>query len=65
MSTVGVQPASAATLRSTSSGQRMPMMLPGITISTTSEDYAPFKTLRIAVFDGTSWTLSGEPITAD
>ncbi|MGJ5043112.1 ABC transporter substrate-binding protein [Bradyrhizobium sp. HKCCYLRH1062] len=46
-------------------GQRMPMMLPGITISTTTEDYAPFKTLRIAVFDGTSWTLSGELITAD
>ncbi|RXT45615.1 ABC transporter substrate-binding protein [Bradyrhizobium betae] len=45
--------------------QRMPMMLPGITISTTPEDYAPFKTLRIAVFDGSSWTLSGEPITAD
>ncbi|MDE5444871.1 ABC transporter substrate-binding protein [Bradyrhizobium sp. CSA207] len=46
-------------------GQRMPMMLPGITISTTPEDYTAFKTLRIAVFDGTSWSLSGEPITAD
>jgi branched-chain amino acid transport system substrate-binding protein len=46
-------------------GDRMPMMLLGITISTTHHDYAPFKTLRIAVFDGTSWTRSGEPITAD
>jgi ABC-type branched-subunit amino acid transport system substrate-binding protein len=46
-------------------GERMPMMLPGITIGTRPEDYTPFKTLRIAVFDGTSWTLSGEPMTAD
>ena len=46
-------------------GERMPMMLPGITIGTKPEDYTPFKTLRIAVFDGTSWTLSGEPMTAD
>lgn len=46
-------------------GERMPMMLPGVTISTTPEDYTPFRTLRIAVFDGTSWTLSGDPMTAD
>jgi branched-chain amino acid transport system substrate-binding protein len=46
-------------------GQRMPMMLPGITISTTPEDYTPFKTLRIAVFDGNSWNLTGAPMTAD
>jgi branched-chain amino acid transport system substrate-binding protein len=46
-------------------GERMPMMLPGITIGTTPEDYTPFRTLRIAVFDGTSWALSGEPMTAD
>src|SRR5882757_2574292 len=32
-------------------GERMPMMLPGITISTTPEDYAAFKALRIATFD--------------
>src|SRR5580700_1733115 len=42
-------------------GERLPMMLPGISISTRPDDYAAFKTLRIAVFDGTSWTLSGEP----
>ncbi|CCE09810.1 putative branched-chain amino acid ABC transporter, periplasmic binding protein [Bradyrhizobium sp. STM 3843] len=46
-------------------GERIPMMLPGVTISTTPEDYTPFKTLRIAVFDGTSWTLLGDPMTAD
>jgi ABC-type branched-subunit amino acid transport system substrate-binding protein len=46
-------------------GERMPLMLPGITISTTPGDYTPFKVLRIAKFDGTSWTLSGDPVSAD
>jgi len=46
-------------------GERMPLMLPGITISTKPDDYTPFKTLRIATFDGTSWTLSGDPISAE
>ncbi|MGO9361075.1 MAG: ABC transporter substrate-binding protein [Xanthobacteraceae bacterium] len=46
-------------------GERLPLMLPGISISTTPQDYTPFKSLRIAVFDGTSWTLSGDPVTAE
>jgi len=46
-------------------GERMPLMLPGITISTAPGDYTPFKILRIATFDGTSWTLSGDPVSAD
>src|SRR6201997_3218309 len=37
-------------------GERMPLMLPGISISTAPGDYTPFKILRIATFDGTSWT---------
>jgi len=45
-------------------GERLPMMLPGIPISAKPDDYAPFKTLRIAVFDGESWTLSGDPLSA-
>jgi branched-chain amino acid transport system substrate-binding protein len=45
-------------------GERIPMMLPGITISTQPDDYTPFKTLRIATFDGASWTLSGDPLSA-
>jgi branched-chain amino acid transport system substrate-binding protein len=45
-------------------GERLPMMLPGISISMEPTDYTPFKTLRIAVFDGASWTLSGDPLTA-
>jgi branched-chain amino acid transport system substrate-binding protein len=46
-------------------GERLPLMLPGISISTTSGDYAPFKALRIATFDGTSWTQTGDPIAAE
>ncbi|WGR93686.1 hypothetical protein MTX26_29040 [Bradyrhizobium sp. ISRA443] len=46
-------------------GERLPMMLPGISISTRPGDYTPFKTLRIATFDGTSWSLTGEPLSAD
>ena len=46
-------------------GERLPMMLPGISISTKPDDYAAFKTLRIAVFDGTSWALSGDPLSAE
>jgi len=46
-------------------GERLPMMLPGISISTRPDDYAAFKTLRIAVFDGASWNLSGDPLSAD
>ena len=43
-------------------GERLPMMLPGISISTKPDDYGAFKTLRIAVFDGESWSLIGDPL---
>jgi len=46
-------------------GERLPLMLPGVSISTKPDDYAPFKILRIAIFDGTSWALSGDPMSAD
>ncbi len=46
-------------------GERLPMMLPGVSISTKPDDYAAFKVLRIAVFDGASWNLSGDPLSAD
>jgi branched-chain amino acid transport system substrate-binding protein len=46
-------------------GERLPMMLPGVHISTSPNDYTPFKVLRIAIFDGTSWGLSGDPVSAD
>jgi len=46
-------------------GERLPMMLPGISISTKPDDYTPFKALRIATFNGTSWTLTGDPLSAE
>lgn len=46
-------------------GERLPMMLPGVSISMNPDDYTPFKTLRIAIFDGESWTLAGDPLSAD
>jgi branched-chain amino acid transport system substrate-binding protein len=46
-------------------GERIAMMLPGISISTNPDDYTPFKALRIATFDGTSWTVLGDPVSAD
>jgi branched-chain amino acid transport system substrate-binding protein len=46
-------------------GERLPMMLPGTSISTKPDDYAAFKTLRIAIFDGASWNLSGDPLSTE
>jgi branched-chain amino acid transport system substrate-binding protein len=46
-------------------GERLPMMLPGISIRTKPDDYGAFKTLRIAVFDGESWSLTGDPLSAE
>ena len=45
-------------------GRRLPLLLPGITLSMTPADYTPYKTLRIAEFDGASWNLIGDPLTA-
>ena len=38
-------------------GQRFKMMLPGITLSTTPDDYIPYESLRLAKFEGKSWKL--------
>jgi ABC-type branched-subunit amino acid transport system substrate-binding protein len=38
-------------------GERFKMMLPGIELNTTPEDYAPYQSLRMARFEGTSWKL--------
>ncbi len=46
-------------------GVRLPMFLPGITLNTSPDDYAPFRTLRMARFDGTKWVLLGDPVSAD
>jgi branched-chain amino acid transport system substrate-binding protein len=42
-------------------GLSLPMLLPGITASTTPTDYNPIKKMRLQRFDGTQWVLFAEP----
>ena len=42
----------------------LPMLLPGITLSTSATDFAPIKQMQLEKFDGTSWKLFGEVISA-
>jgi branched-chain amino acid transport system substrate-binding protein len=39
---------------------QLPMMLPGITLSTGPDDYLPVKQMRLEKFDGATWKLFGE-----
>jgi len=41
---------------------KLPMLLPGITISTSADDYAPIKQMQMEKFDGTTWKLFGDVI---
>ena len=41
---------------------KLPMLLPGITISTSADDFAPIKQMQLMKFDGTTWRLFGEVI---
>ena len=41
---------------------KLPMLLPGVTISTGLDDYAPIKQMQLRKFDGTTWQLFGEVI---
>jgi branched-chain amino acid transport system substrate-binding protein len=41
---------------------KLPMLLPGITLSTSADDYAPMKQMQLEKFDGSSWKLFGEVI---
>jgi branched-chain amino acid transport system substrate-binding protein len=41
---------------------KLPMLLPGITVSTGADDYAPIKQMQLERFDGTTWRLFGEVI---
>jgi len=38
---------------------KLPMLLPGIVISTGANDYAPIKQMQLQKFDGNSWKLFG------
>ena len=40
----------------------LPMLLPGITVSTGADDYAPIKQMQLEKFDGTTWKVFGEPL---
>ncbi len=40
----------------------LPLILPGITVKTTSDDFAPFHALRMQKFEGKSWVLFGDVI---
>jgi branched-chain amino acid transport system substrate-binding protein len=39
---------------------KLPMLLPGITPSTSADDFAPIKQMQLQNFDGTTWRPFGE-----
>ena len=39
---------------------KLPMLLPGITVYTAADDFAPIKQMQLEKFDGTNWKLFGE-----
>jgi hypothetical protein len=38
------------------------MLLPGISVSTSADDFAPIKQMQLMKFDGTTWEPFGEVI---
>ena len=46
-------------------GVRLKMLLPGMTLSNSPDDYVAFRQYQLARFDGTGWVLQGGLITAD
>jgi branched-chain amino acid transport system substrate-binding protein len=44
---------------------RVPMLLPGITVSTSPTDFAPIKALQFARFEGDHWVLFGDLMARD
>jgi branched-chain amino acid transport system substrate-binding protein len=42
--------------------EKLPMLLPGITVSTSATDFAPIKQMQLQKFDGNTWKLFGEVI---
>lgn len=41
---------------------RLPLLLPGITLNTSPNDYYPIKQMQLQRFDGTKWVLFGDVI---
>ncbi len=44
--------------------QPFSLLLPGVTVTVTPDDYSTFSTFRTARFDGKRWVIFGEPIRA-
>lgn len=44
--------------------QAFSMLLPGVTVNVTPDNYATFSTFRTARFDGKRWVIFGDPINA-
>jgi hypothetical protein len=42
--------------------QSLPLLLPGITLNTSADNYFPIHTLQLKRYDGTRWVLIGKPI---
>jgi branched-chain amino acid transport system substrate-binding protein len=43
---------------------KLPMLLPGITLSTSADDFNPIKQMQLEKFDGKTWQLFGDVISA-
>lgn len=43
--------------------ETLPMLLPGISVRTTPDNFSAFRTLRLQRFAGESWELFGDPVT--
>jgi hypothetical protein len=49
----------------TLNGVRLKMLLPGMTLTNSPDDYVAFRQYQLARFDGRGWVLIGGLITAD
>ena len=43
----------------------LPLLLPGVTLSTSPDNYYPMHTMQLKRYDGTRWVLIGKPITGE
>jgi branched-chain amino acid transport system substrate-binding protein len=44
---------------------RVPLLLPGITVNTSSTDYFPLQAVQLQRFKGESWELFGDVMSAE
>ncbi len=49
----------------TLSDVELPLLLPGIKVNTSPDDYSPIRQMQIGRFNGASWVMEGELISAD